>query len=74
MGPRRKYGRMATGGRRLNRHERRFDDPDGNGIVAVANEDDAKALAFDQEDAMVLTFNDLLIKLEAGELMLGMGH
>ena len=48
--------------------------PMGTGIVAVANEDDAKALAFDQEDAMVLTFNDLLVKLEAGELMLGMGH
>lgn len=48
--------------------------PMGTGIVAVANEDDAKALAFDQEGAMVLTFNDLLVKLEAGELMLGMGH
>ena len=48
--------------------------PMGTGIVAVANEDDAKALAFDQEGAMALTFNDLLVKLEAGELMLGMGH
>lgn len=48
--------------------------PMGTGIVAVANEEDAKALAFDQKDAMVLTFNDLLVKLEAGELMLGMGH
>lgn len=48
--------------------------PMGTGIVAVANEDDARALAFDQADAMVLTFGDLLNRLESGELMIGMGH
>lgn len=48
--------------------------PMGTGIVAVANEEDARALAFDQEGAMVLTFEELMDKLEAGELMLGMGH
>jgi copper chaperone NosL len=48
--------------------------PMGTGIVAVANEEDARALAFDQEGAMVLTFAELMDKLEAGELMLGMGH
>lgn len=48
--------------------------PMGTGIVAVANEEDARALAFDQEGAMVLTFAELMDKLEAGELILGMGH
>ena len=48
--------------------------PMGTGIVAVANEEDARALAFDQDGAMVLTFTELMAKLEAGELMLGMGH
>ena len=48
--------------------------PMGTGIVAVANEEDARALAFDQDGAMVLTFAELMDKLEAGELMLGMGH
>lgn len=48
--------------------------PMGTGIVAVANEEDAQALAFNQENAMVMTFNDLLEKLASGELMLGMGH
>ena len=48
--------------------------PMGTGIVAVGNEEDARALAFDQDGAMVLTFAELMDKLEAGELMLGMGH
>ncbi len=47
--------------------------PMGTGIVAVANEDDARALAFDQDDALVLTFGDLLDQLETGKLMIGMG-
>lgn len=48
--------------------------PMGTGVVAVANEEDARALAFDQADALVLTFGDLLDRLESGELMIGMGH
>ncbi len=48
--------------------------PMGTGVVAVANEEDARALAFDQEDAMVMTYADLMEKLAAGELMMGMGH
>lgn len=48
--------------------------PMGTGIVAVANEEDARALAFDQDSATILTFDELMTKLEAGELMLGMGH
>lgn len=48
--------------------------PMGTGIVAVANEEDANALAFDQDGAMVLTFGELMSKLEAGEITLGMGH
>lgn len=48
--------------------------PMGTGIVAVANEEDARALAFDQADAMVLTFSELMQRLEAGELTIGMGH
>ena len=48
--------------------------PMGTGIAAAANEEDARALAFDQEGAMVLTFDELMQKLSAGELMIGMGH
>lgn len=48
--------------------------PMGTGVVAVANEEDARALAFDQDDAMVLTFGDLLDRIASGELMIGMGH
>lgn len=48
--------------------------PMGTGIVAVATEDDARALAFDQEGAMVMTYGELMEKVASGELMLGMGH
>lgn len=48
--------------------------PMGTGVVAVANEEDARALAFEQEDAVVLTFGDLLDRLDSGELMIGMGN
>ncbi len=48
--------------------------PMGTGVVAVANEEDARALAFDQDGALVLTFSELLDGLESGELMIGMGH
>ena len=48
--------------------------PMGTGIIAVANEEDAQALAFNQENAMVMTFSELVEKLASGELMLGMGH
>lgn len=48
--------------------------PMGTGIVAVANEEDARALAFDQEGAMVMTYVELMEKLASGELMIGMGH
>lgn len=48
--------------------------PMGTGIVAVANEEDARALAFDQEDAMVMTYAELMDKIASGELTIGMGH
>lgn len=48
--------------------------PMGTGIVAVAHEEDAKALAFDQEQAMVLTFTELMEKLNSGEISLDMGE
>lgn len=48
--------------------------PMGTGVVAVANEEDARALAFDQEGSLVLTFDELMKKMEDGELMIGMGH
>lgn len=48
--------------------------PMGTGIVAFANEEDARALAFDQEEAMVMTYGELMDKVASGELMLGMGH
>lgn len=48
--------------------------PMGTGVAAVANEEDARALAFDQPDAMVMTFDELTARLMAGELMIEMGH
>ena len=48
--------------------------PMGTGVVAVANEEEARALAFEQDGAMVLTFDELMKKMEDGELMIGMGH
>jgi len=48
--------------------------PMGTGVVAVTNEADARALAFEQDGAMVLTFDELMKKMEDGELMIGMGH
>lgn len=48
--------------------------PMGTGVVAVAHEEDARALAFEQDGAMVLTFDELMKKMEDGELMIGMGH
>lgn len=48
--------------------------PMGTGAVAVATETDAKALAYNQENAMVMNYSDLMTKLAAGELEMGMGH
>jgi copper chaperone NosL len=48
--------------------------PMGTGVVALAAEEDARALAFNQEGAMVMNYADLMAKLAAGELMIGMGH
>ncbi len=48
--------------------------PMGTGIVALANEDDALALAYGQDHAMVLTFAELMEKLESGEISLEMEH
>ena len=48
--------------------------PMGTGVAAVANEEDARALAFDQPEAMVMTFDELTAGLMAGELMIEMGH
>lgn len=47
--------------------------PMGTGVAAVANEADARALAFDQPEAMVMTFEEFMARLEAGELMIEMG-
>lgn len=48
--------------------------PMGTGIAAVSNEEDAKALAFDKAEAMVMTFNELMEKIATGEVKIGMGH
>lgn len=48
--------------------------PMGTGVVAFAHEEDARALAFDQSGAMVLTFDEVMERLAAGEIMLDMGH
>jgi copper chaperone NosL len=48
--------------------------PMGTGVAAVAKEEDARALAFDQPDAMVMTFGEFMDGLAAGELMIEMGH
>jgi copper chaperone NosL len=47
--------------------------PMGTGVAAVANEEDARALAFDQPDALVMTFDELVAGLAAGEVMIQMG-
>lgn len=52
--------------------------PMGSGIAVFAAEDEARALAFDQEMAVVLTWEEILAKAQAGELqnvhgMEGMG-
>jgi hypothetical protein len=46
----------------------------GTGVAAVANEADAQALAFDQAESMVMTFDELTARMMAGELMIEMGH
>ncbi len=48
--------------------------PMGTGVGAFTNEEDARALAFDQAEAMVMTFEELTAGLMAGELMIEMGH
>lgn len=48
--------------------------PMGTGVAAVANEEDARALAFDQPEAMIMTFEELTARMMAGELMIEMGH
>lgn len=44
--------------------------PMGFGIAACSTEAEAEELAAGQENAMVITFDDVLARLEAGELML----
>jgi copper chaperone NosL len=48
--------------------------PMGTGVAAVANEQDARALAFDRPEAIVITFADLMDGLAAGEITINMGH
>jgi len=43
--------------------------PMGSGIVALGSEDEARALAYGQDMAEVMRFDDLLAKAKAGELM-----
>ncbi len=47
--------------------------PMGTGVATVAHEDDARALAFDQDGAMVMTFDEMMEKMASGELMIMMG-
>ncbi len=47
--------------------------PMGTGVASVATEQDAQALAFGQDGAMVLTFDDLMKQLAGGHLMIPMG-
>jgi copper chaperone NosL len=47
--------------------------PMGTGVVAVANGEDARALAFDQPEAVVMTFDEFLTGLTAGEITIQMG-
>lgn len=47
--------------------------PMGTGIVSVANEEDARALAFDQPEALVMTFDEIVTGIAAGEVKLQMG-
>lgn len=44
--------------------------PMGFGIAACANQSEAEALAAEQENAMVMSFKDVLAQLDAGELIL----
>jgi len=43
--------------------------PMGTGIAVTADEQSARALAFDQAEAVVMTFAEILARAEAGELM-----
>jgi len=43
--------------------------PMGTGIAVVGSEAEAEALAFDQPEAMIMTFADALARAQAGELM-----
>jgi len=49
--------------------------PMGTGIAVLADEQSARALAFDQPAAVVLTFSEIVARAEAGELenVAGMG-
>lgn len=47
--------------------------PMGTGVFSMANEDDARALAFGHDGAMVMTFDDMMSRLASGELMILMG-
>lgn len=42
--------------------------PMGTGIAVTADEQSARALAFDQAEAVVMTFAEILTRAEAGEL------
>lgn len=43
--------------------------PMGTGIAVVSSEAEAEALAFDQPEAVIMTFADALVRAQAGELM-----
>lgn len=49
--------------------------PMGTGIAVLADEQSARALAFDQPEAVVLTYSEIVARAEAGELenVAGMG-
>lgn len=47
--------------------------PMGTGIASVLHEDDAQALAFDQDGAMILKFDEIMKQLASGHLEIKMG-
>lgn len=48
--------------------------PMGTGVASVANEEEALALVFGQDEAMVMTFNEMMSKVASGEITIQMGH
>jgi len=47
--------------------------PMGTGVASMLHEDDARALAFDQDGAMILQFDEIMKRLAAGDLEIKMG-